>query len=84
MIKRMGVAESLVNLGIQRANVNDKSSSRVFSLKCSIWPLAMPHFSDNYSVNHPVSHHHKKTSVIMETHQAPRTGKHWESGKAPN
>ena len=23
-------------------------------------------------------------SVILETHQAPRTGKHWESGKVPN
>jgi len=25
-----------------------------------------------------------KMSVILETHQAPRTGKHWESGKVPN
>lgn len=37
----------------------------VSSMNCSIWPLAMPHFSDSYAGNHPVSHHHKKPSMIM-------------------
>ena len=36
VVKRMGMAESLVNLGIQRDNLNDKSSRTVFSLNCSI------------------------------------------------
>lgn len=64
-VMRVRMAESLLSLVIWRCNLNEKSSRRVFSLNCSIWPLAMPHFSANYSVNCPVSHHHRKPNVIL-------------------
>lgn len=55
VIKGIKLAESLVNVVVWRTNLNEQSSNRAFSLNCSIWPVAMPHFSDNYSVNHPES-----------------------------